>query len=244
MDYTINNLSNKYDIKKCGNLFKALFKLASVCNNTYKDYFTLFSDRHIIEYIMNLRTRINNFVKEIKDAYQKNKESGKYLNYDQESKTQDNYYETDNASFVIDRLSSKVTNYVTTNGVDVKTSDLAAQLCDVSRSAIRDALEKILKTENSEIKELVSILLQQYLVEEKCPVEGIGSKNFITICLKIYGKSNTNDKNVIRLKEILDKWLQMNCERYQKTERAATKNNLRKAIYMYFVLITQKVYIN
>lgn len=243
MDYTINNLSNKYDIKKLGSLFKALYKLADTCNETYIKYFDSFDDRLILEYIMNLRTRVKNFVKEIKSAYEKNKASGKYLNYDQEDKSEENYYEVDNASFLIDRLSSKVTNYCISNGVDMKISNLAAQLCEVSKVAIADALDKVIKTENKEIKELVSILLQQYLVDESKPAEGIGSKNFITVALKIYAKSNTTDKNVIRLKDILDKWLNATCERYKKTERAATKNNLRKAIFMYFVLCTQKIYI-
>ena len=58
---------------------------------------------------------------------------------------------------------------------------------------------------------------------------------------KIYSKSNVNDKSIITIKELLDKWLKENCEQYSKTERVATLNNYRKAMYLFFTLSTQAI---
>ena len=64
----------------------------------------------------------------------------------------------------------------------------------------------------------------------------IKSRNFIAICHALYLKSNTNNESIIRIKEILDSWLTECSDNYNKTERIATKNNFRKAVYMYYVL--------
>jgi hypothetical protein len=100
---------------------------------------------------------------------------------------------------------------------------------------------KIVKEETVTIKEFINLYLQQYLVVDNHPVQTISSKQYLTYANRIYTKSNTNDKGVIRMKEILDDWLTKNCEKYVKTERAASKGGYRKAIFLYFALAVQAV---
>jgi len=244
MRYTINNLSGKYYIKKYGILFKALFETAMNSHETYSKYLDEMSDRQLIEYIMNLRTRLNSFVQNVAKEYYKNSEEGNYINFEADSSDEDNYFETDNISFLIDRLSSTVMNDVLTNGINLKIANLSAEMCGVSRTAIRVALDNILEKENERIKELIVLILQQYLVEEGNSADIIGTKYFINDCLKLYSKSNTVDENVLRIKEILDEWLTENSDKYIKTERVATKSSFRRAIFMYFVFCIQQTYTN
>ena len=244
MTFTVNNLNNKYYIKQFGILFKALFETAVNCHQTYADYLKISSDRHLIEYIMNLRTRLNSFMQNIADEYYKNQQSGNYLNYEKDNDDPDNYYETDNISFLINKMADNCTTMLLTHGVDLKLCNLSAQICEVSRTSVKSALDSIIKNENRDIREIIILILQQYLVVEKHNPQTIGTKEFISVCMSVYSKSNTIDENVLRIKDILDKWLNDNSEKYTKTERVATKSNFRKAIFLFFVFTIQQNYVN
>jgi hypothetical protein len=243
MEYTINNLSNRYDIKKLGSIYAVLDKVSAKNHDTYKDYFLdkNFCDRRIFEYIMNLNTRINNFLKEIKNAYEKNRQSGHYMNSERDVNDEENFRENDNLSFTVERLSTKVSNKIITVGINNMLAESAAKMGGVSVSAVRETVYKIVKEETVTIKEFINLYLQQYLVVDNHPVQTISSKQYLTYANRIYTKSNTNDKGVIRMKEILDDWLTKNCEKYVKTERAASKGGYRKAIFLYFALAVQAV---
>lgn len=246
MDYTINNLSNRYDIKRLGSLFKVLQKISMKCHDTYKEYLDEkdFCDRHIVEYMQNLHTRINNFVQELKNQYQKNKDSGKYMNYEKDDTSEENFHENDNISYSIERYANKITNTILTCGPNQRLAESAAKITSVSVFAIKDAVTKIIEKETEEIREFITLYLQQYLIVEGHSVQSISSKNYLNYANKIYAKSNTTDKGILRIKELLDKWLVENSEKYVKTERAATKTNFRKAIFLYFALSVQAVIVN
>jgi len=246
MDYTVNNLSNRYDIKRLGNLFNVLMKISMKSHETYTDLLSdkNFSDRHIVDYMMNLHTRINNFVKELKNQYQKNKDSGKYLNYEKDDNSEENFHENDNQSYSIEKLTNKITTVICTNSINLKIAENSAKITGISVASIKDAISKIIEKESEEIREYVLLFLQQYLIVEGHSLESIASKNFLNYANKIYSKSNTNDKGIIRMKELLDKWLAENSEKYVKTERVATKIAYRKAIHLYFALSIQAVLTN
>ena len=244
MDYTINHLSNKYDIKRLGNLQKALFKLTMNYYETYIDYYEDFNDLNIKNLSTNLWTRVNNFTKNIAEEYYKNAEKGNYLNKETDSTDEDNYYEVDNISGVIERLSNKTTNYVISNGIDRKISDMSSRMCNVSQNITRSTIESIINNENQDITDLVTIILQQFLINDKKTPNEINSRYFITFANKLYTRSNTTDKGILRMKEILNEWLIKYSEKYNQTERENTKSNFRKAIYLYFIFIIQQVNVN
>jgi hypothetical protein len=246
MDYTVNNLSNRYDLKKLGSIIKVLQKISFNCHDKYADYLkdNNFCDRRIVEYIQNLFTRINNMLQEIAKQYYKNKDSGKYLNYNQDDNSAENFHENDNISYKIENLANKVTNKILTSGMNPQIAEASAKLAGVSILSIKETVDKVIEKEDNEIKEFVSLFLQQYLVIDKHPMETISSKNYITYINKIYSKSNTSDKGIIRIKELLDKWLNDNCEKYKRTQRTATLIAFRKAIYYFFTLSTQAVIMN
>jgi hypothetical protein len=243
MDYTVNNLSNRYDLKKLGSLIKVLQKVSMGCHDKYKEYLLdkNFCDRYIIEYVMNLNTRLNNFIQEIKKEYEKNRQSGNYINYDENSTDVENFHENDNLSYQIQNLSNKVTNKILTTGVNLEVCNKSANIAGVSMTEVKNAVEKIIDKETEEIREMNTIILQQYLIVDNHPIESISSKNYIVYLNKIYTKSNTNDKGIIRMKELLDKWLNENCEKYRRTERQATIISYRKSIFLYFGLSIQAV---
>lgn len=243
MDYTVNNLSNRYDLKKLGSLIKVLQKISIGCHDKYKEYLLdkNFCDRYIIEYVMNLNTRLNNFIQEIKKEYEKNRQAGNYMNYDVASNDTENYHENDNLSYQIQNLSNKVTNVIITSGVNLEVCNKSANIAGVSMTEVKNTCEKIIDKETEEIREMITIILQQYLIVDNHPIETIASKNYLVYINRIYTKSNTTDKGVIRMKQLLDKWLNENSEKYRKTERKATIISYRKSLFLYFSLSIQAV---
>jgi hypothetical protein len=70
--------------------------------------------------------------------------------------------------------------------------------------------------------------------------EKVGTKDFVVYSLEIYKRANTTDKNVLIIKNSLDKWLEKYSITYRRTQRVATLNNFRRALFLFFVLTIQQ----
>ena len=247
LEYIINNvMSNRYDIKKYGTILKVLQKLSLGCHETYKDYLTdkEFTDYHILQYIMNMYVRINNFIKEILTIYNKYKDSKVYMNSEREGTSEEDFYETTNISAKIYQMSEKCANTIITSNLNQGIVEMSANIAGVSVSEVRNVVKQIVEKDDKKIKEFIVLFLHQYLIVDKHLEATFSSKNFLVYINKIYGKSNTNDKGVIRIKEILDGWLRANSEKYLKTSRIASIIAWRKSIYLFFCIATQQVILN
>jgi hypothetical protein len=240
MAYTVNNLSNKYYIKTQGNLVKAIYSTVMTNHETYDKVLARGTDEDLLRYITQLRTRLNSFIKNIAKEYYNTKEKGLYLNTEKESQDQEDFYEVDNISFQINKMADKATLRILTRGIDQLAINAAADICGVSNSAIKTAMYNIIEQRSDEVKDLVTLILQAYLINNKNSIDSMTSKKFISECFAIYSKSNTNDKTINNIKEILDRWLTACSDKYTKTERVATKINFRKAIYLYFVFMIRQ----
>lgn len=240
MTFTINNLSNKYLIKQLGSLYKAIHATAIKSHDTYKDELLEGTDKNVVKYINSLKTRLDNLIQNIAKEFYKNHQEGNYFNSEQDNYEEDNYYITDNTSFTISRISDKVTMEVLSRGIDQQIAKNAANMCGVSVNAVRNALNDLINKKDEEIKELITLILQLYLMDGKHKSETVGSTKFIVSCLEIYNKNNSVDESILRIKELLDIWLNECSAQYKKTERIATLSAYRKSIYVYFVFLISK----
>ena len=244
MDYTINNLNNKYKLKQFGTLLAAIKDIAVNCHTTYTDYLNRGTDVLLNTYVMALHTRLSGFIVKISQEYYKNYQEGNYLNTEEDDYSEENYHVVENDSFIINKLTYNVTTKIITKGIDYKICKISANMCQVSVNSLQKTLQDIVYQKDKEIGTLVNLILQLYLNDNTNSTESIGSKKFVEYCLQIYIKSNTKDKNIIQIKELLDNWLSESSDLYLKTNRAATKNNLRKAVYLYIVFSIQQESIN
>ena len=240
MTYTVNNLSNKYKIKQYGTLIAAIKDTAMVCHNSYIEYIERGTDVLINSYLYAMHTRIAGFLNNIAQEYYKNKQEGKYINLEKDDYDPDNYYVTDNDSFVINRISTSVVNNILSKGIDYRIVKLSANMCNISANELQRAMTAIVEYKNKDIAILVNYILELYLTNNDNTAESITSKKFIEYCLELYIKSNTNDTYIIEIRKILDEWLLNSSDLYVKTNRAATKNNLRKACYLYMIFSIQQ----
>jgi hypothetical protein len=237
MEYTINNLSNKYLIKQLGSLYKALHATALKSHETYTKDLVRGNDKDIIQYIANLRTRLDNLIQNIAKQFYDNHEKGNYLNQEADNYDEENFYLTDNISFTINRMADKTLLQILTRGVNQDLAKRAASLNNVSVNAVRTALNDLIMKKDEELKELLVLILQLYLMDGTHKPESVGSVRFLTFCLELYAKNNTTDKSILRIKELLDEWLNECSVQYKKTERVATLSAYRKSIFTYFVFL-------
>lgn len=239
MNYTINNLSNKYKIKKLGSLFRCLEDTVKISHNKYDTKLDKASDEDLAQYILCLKTRVNEFIKNIANEFYKNEKEKKYINFEDDDLSEDNYHIADNNSFAIQRITDKVLLNLTQNGPDMRFVKAAANMNQISVSVFRNAILNIMEKSPNEIRELINLILQVYLFDDKNSVDEIRSNKFIVHAIDLYKKSNTNDELVLKIKQILDEWLRENSDNYAKTQRKATLTNFRRALYYFFIFTIQ-----
>jgi hypothetical protein len=242
MSYTINNLSNKFKIKQLGNVFKAIHSTAMTNHETWAKKLEQGTDLIIKDYIMSLKTRLDGLIQKIANEFYETKEKGHYLNTEEDRYDEENFYQADNNSFVITRLAETATLKTLSRGINHDLVRTSANIAGVSVTALRNAVIAIVDKKDKEIKELFILILQLYLMDGKHQPDMIRSKQFVEFCLEVYIKSNTNDETIIKIKDLLDEWLTLCSPNYVKTERIATKNNFRKATFLYFVFVLQNSY--
>jgi len=239
MNYTINNLSNKFKIKQTGTIYAALVDTVQVSDRTYTDDLIRGTDKDIVDYIEAVKTRMNSLLRKISNEFYENDKKKNYLNTESDSFEEDNYHEADSNIYAVERVTNNVVLKLIVNGPNIQLVNIAAKMSQVSVSELRNYVNTLVIGENREqIKTVVECILFLYLFDSQNKVEDIGSNKFLFYCLEVYKKSNTTDENIIKIKKILDEWLE-DLGTYKKTQRLATINNFRRALFTFFVLSIQ-----
>lgn len=242
MNYTINNLSNKFKIKQTGTMYHALIDTTQVCYNTNTDKLTRCIDKDIVDFIMDEKTRLNSLLKKIANEFYKNNENGNYLNLDSDSTDEDNYHEADSNIFAVERLTNNVVLKLTVDGPNMRLIATSANICKVSVSELRNYVNTMVINDNREdIRVVTESILFLYIFGSQNTIQEVNSNKFLMYCLETYKKSNTTDENIIKIKKVLDKWLE-DLGTYKKTQRFATINSFRRALFIFFVLSIQTTY--
>lgn len=242
MAYTINNLSNKFKIKQMGTVLATLVDIITICDNHYSKNLIRGTDKDIADYISAIKTRLNSIIKNICGEFMKQHDSGKYMNYEEENEDEENFRTADSNSYVVERMTNAVVLELSVKGPDMKIVTVAAKLNKVSINDLRTTVTRMCKDKKNrdEIKQVVSAILFDFLFDGENTKDDIYSSKFIVFSLNTYKKSNTTDTNVVKIKEICDKWLNEYSDAYKKTNMVSTLNLFRKAMYMFFVFTIQK----
>ena len=68
----------------------------------------------------------------------------------------------------------------------------------------------------------------------------IGTDKFLFFAFSIYSKANTNNEHIVKVKSILDKWMD-DLDVYKKSGAKTTIQATRRAIYMFIVMSIIKI---
>ncbi len=242
MQYTINNLSNKFKVKQVGNILQALVDTTALADKTYDKNIRHANDKELTDYINAYKTRLNSLIKKIRDVFEKDYRSGNYMNTERDNEDENDFKTSDSNSLLIQRIVDQVVLKLSVNGPDSRIVDISAKMNQVSVNETRNTLNQLTqnKDESVNIRALCESILYLYLFNGENHVNDLNGSKFLTFCLAVYKKSNTNDENVIKVKSILDTWIEKYSETYRKTQRVATLNNFRRALYIFFVFTLQR----
>ena len=242
MAYTIQHMSNKYKIKQSGTVLAALFDTTRVSDEHYSKELIHGNDKDIADYILSFKTRLNGFMKNICNEFMKQHTSKNYLNYEMDNEDEENYMQSDSNSYVITRHADSTILNLSVQGPNALIVKSSARLNDVSVNNLRTTLMAVCrdKKTNAEMRELVSNIIYLFLFDGSHTKEDINSSKFLLFSMEIYKKANTTDKNILRIKEILDHWITIYSGQYKKSNAVGTVNAFRKALYTFFVLTIQR----
>ena len=239
MEYVVNNkLSNKYDIKREGSLFKAILSICKTWLSSYGSRIKNSDDEDIVYLIQQLHTRIGSFMKNIATIYYEvynNKDA--YFVYDTDNASEDGYKVADNDSLKIERIVEKTMENIQSHAIDYKICKMAAD-SNVKTDEVKSIIESILNDKDNIgiIKELLRNIVSEYFVNGGTSTKDVRDINFITFSLT--PKPNTKNKNVIRQKEIIEQLLNENSTAYRRRRsREATKNSYHRSVLAYFVIL-------
>jgi hypothetical protein len=163
------------------------------------------------------------------------------MSIEKDNEDQDNFSRAESNSYIIERLANSIALKIAMNGPDLKWVDISARVNSVAVNDLRTTINNLTadKQNSKEIKIVIVNILTLYLSDPKNTAADIHSNKFILTCMQIYKKSNTSDRNIIMIKKILDTWLQRYSDRYKQSNRVATLNSFRKALFTYFVFTIQ-----
>ena len=236
MDFVINNmLSEKFDLKKEGNLFKAIQKLCITWLNSYKSQIIKNpSDDDVKGLIQQLRDRVKSFLKNIADLFYEAYKNKLYLNYETDDLDTDSFRLTDNDAATAARITESTMNILTSQRVDLGICELCKNENIKNATEVKDIIEGILSDSNNlpDVKRVINILICDFMESHRGV--RVGSNKFVQYSLQ--AKPNTKSKLLLEMKAIVLKWLDENSANYRRRKsRTATANNYYKSILGYFV---------
>lgn len=242
MDYVVNNLlTQKFDLKREGNVFGAMRSLCKTWIDTYKNKLKNndADDEDVADIIQQLHGRIKSSLGNVAsvyyDVYEK---QDQFLTYDSDSKDDSDFRIADNDSLKAERYVENTMNLLSTQAVNYQLCRLASD-SNVKTDEVKSIIESIQDDPRNIpiVKELLRITVTEYMAESLD--KSVSTYQFVA--KSIAPKPNTKNPNIVRQKQIIENWLDENSPQYRKRKsREATKSSYHKSLLKYYVLMINK----
>ena len=245
MAYTINNLSNKFDLKKLGSVIAVLKKISDSNLANAKSRLVSKSDDDIFVYARDYRTRCNSFIKNIAKEYYDNLQNGRYMVVDKatgiDEEGEEYAVERTSDSGAIFSASESFEIWFMTNRLNERLLRTISSLTpEISPAKLANTLNSIKADNKGRIRRVLAGMLGSLMeVQKDNSLRAIHSKEFPIFCVRILSKSNSKNELVIGMKKAVDDLLMDYCDTFRKTKREASRINYRKAIVLYFAMALQ-----
>lgn len=239
MDYTIAHLDSTFRIRQFPSLFAFIQDNTMTVVNTYKDRIMTAADKDLTWVIDAIWTRLKGKIKKISSEFYKNHQSGRYLNTDEDSYSEEDFHEMDNQSFGIDRLTNKVYVKLINRQYDKRFIKYSITQSDTSLTKITNLIEDIIDSdgESGKLRGVISSMIEFYLRQSGKPIEYIAKGDYVAFMKTAYA-SNTIVPQMEFIKSTIDGWLADNMYKYGKAKYGKTLQiQYRRCIYMFLVFV-------
>lgn len=250
MNYTINRLSYKNDLKKYKNIEETINKKTEMFIKNWfeerkKDVTGKVTDEILCNMINDNHRRYDTLFKNFYSEFKKDLDTGNYLNVDQDIDTEDEYIESDNVSFMVEKNTQKVMNkFILTTYPNGK---IMEQVCSrepgCSINNLRNMLNYIYSDNEKEFEKIVRVVIQIYLFEYKKKVDDLKTFDFELTMKSHYKKQSIDDKNLNELKKSIDN-IADKSGLTKKITRAATLNDCKRGLFLYIIIYIRYSLIN
>lgn len=242
MQYTIDNLTDKFLIKKVDHILGLLVTSIQHSYDFLKVSIREGVDSDVVRFIQRIRNDHNSMFKKLMNVYMDNYRNNRTVvitnnQYDEDTPIID---EVDNATTEVNNAITKVLLPIVQNGVDVTRAEAAARMAGISISDCRMFLINIINDKNIDLlQKFIESLLFLYIYEGRKTVRDVRSSYFLSWSASLFKKTNSKNPNINKINEILNIWAE-NSGVYAKFKREASRINYKKAIFFYVVLSIQK----
>lgn len=242
MNYTIDNLTDKFIIKKAGTIFGALTESAKHSYEFHKSKIRTGNDPDCIAFLQRIRNDQNSMFRTLSGIYYDNHKKGNAIttrndDYDPENPILD---DITSASTEVQATVNRVCMPMIANGVDISLAEAAAAIGNVSVTNLRIYLMKIFVNERlDEITQIVESILFLYINGEHKSSRDIRSAHFLYWTYALFKKTNSKDGNIVRINTILNRWGE-ETGIYKAFKSEGSKINYKRAIFTYIAMNIQK----
>lgn len=246
MNYTISRLSYKSDLKKYGSILKMIGKKNEVFMNNWfegrkKDVEGIVTDEIICKMVNDNHRRYSTALNVFYADFKQDSLAGNYINTDKDVDNEDEYMASDNTSFAVEKstqaLMGKFSLSRYPDGVIIKHACTIESGC--STNNLRNVMNYIYDSQDKELEEMIRIILQTFLFEMKHPIDKVKSYDFLIEMRGFYKKQTTQNPNLNKLKELIDKFI-VGSGITKKIKRTPTINDCKKAVLLYVLLFIQR----
>lgn len=245
MDYTIENISNKFLLKKVNNIFDIIkyFSESNIMNMSLR--LERMADVDIVYFSTNMYNRMHNSMKTLAREFYKNKEEQNYTKTDitkQQDETGDFFVgDTTSISSSIDILVKKIVlKFVSDTVIDDRLLTAACNKTKFSKSKFQIILQRIREANNPLLKTIISQIISYFLLTSKKDSRALRSSEFITEMIKLYQISNTKNDLVLKIKDNLAKLISANSGQILKEGNANMLDRVKNSLFVYLVLFIAK----
>lgn len=241
MVYTINDYNNKELLKRLGSLKELLGHVVGGRFDTYAEQMIDFCDEDIRYILDQISTNLGAKVVEVARKYYDNVKLKKGILTGHE---------------VLDEIGSRRDSHSITTQVEDMANQYTTQffMNEISRPLVKQAamlgkgvsikeLEAVLRgvidrASVTEVHDFYASLFYIFLTapEVNGDVRAIHSLKFLAIMRGIIKKGQSNDENIVRTRQLMDKWLETGSNTFRVTSREGTRSCYRRAVYFYFIL--------
>jgi hypothetical protein len=245
MDYTIENLSNKFLLKKVNNIFD-IIKYHSETNIEYmSDRISRGADIDYVYYCTNLDSRVSGFMKSLAKQYYKNYEEKNKIMTESASRQDEegDFYlgVTSNISSILESTVRKIiTKFVSDRTIDDALLEAANRNTKFSKSKLIVLVNHIRENADDKLKALITNIIMYFLISTKKDVSNIRSAEFIHTMINVYSISNTKDEIILNIKKLLEEIIKSNDKNILKEGNKNMLDRVKNSLYRYLVLFIAK----
>lgn len=243
MDYTIENMSNKYIIRKCQNILEFICYHSETNIENMIDRLYRGSDVDLIYFFSNLNNRLSHAMRTIANAYYENKENKNYVSTDSASRTNDEgkFYVGDTASVsadIINTVNRIVSRFFSEDVIDDRLVGPACAKTKFSKAKFIIILQRIKENHQNDvvIKNIFTAIISYYITTLNGEIDNIKSNKFLVDMFRVYSISNTNNDFLNVLKNQLSKLVKLNAKAIIDESNGSLVDRCKTSLYNFFIL--------